>query len=260
MRVTILGSGSSGGVPVVGLGWGACDPLNPKNRRTRPSVLMETDGKTFLFDASPDLRQQLLKAEVRHLDGIFFTHAHADHLNGLDDLRGINRVMNSPLNIYCDAETLKAIQERFSYALTPLPKNATRYYKPVLVPQTVRAGELFEVSGGLQIRVFDQDHGFSRTLGYRVGNFGYSTDVVNLPDAAFAELEGIHTWVLGCFSELPHVTHVHVSKALEWINIIKPKYTVLMHLGPELDYATLSKKLPRGVVAAYDGISFKVPN
>ena len=153
--------------------------------------------------------------------------------------------MNSPLNIYCDAETLKAIQERFSYVLTPLPKNATRYYKPVLVPQTVRAGELFEVSGGIKIRVFDQDHGFSRTLGYRVGNFGYSTDVVNLPDAAFAEL-GIHTWVLGCFSELPHVTHVHVSKALEWIDIIKPKYTVLMHLGPELDYTALSKNYQRG--------------
>ena len=259
MKISILGSGSSGGVPVVGVGWGSCDPDNPKNRRTRSCMLMELAEKTYLFDTSPDLRQQLLSANVQHLDGVFFTHAHADHLNGLDDLRGINRAMHAPLNIYCDRRTLQAIKERFQYVLTPLAEGADRYYKPVLIPTTVCAGETFLVDG-IDVTVFDQDHGFSRTLGYRIGNFGYSTDLVNLPEAGFESLTGVHTWVVGCFTDHEHDTHVHVSKALEWIDRLKPTRAILTHLGPDLDHSVLSSELPEGVLAAYDGITFDVPD
>lgn len=259
MKVSILGSGSSGGVPVVGVGWGACDPDNRKNRRTRPCVLLEVAGKTYLFDTSPDLRQQLLSADIRHLDGVFFTHAHADHLNGLDDLRGINRAMHAPLDIYCDQQTLKAIKDRFNYALTPLAEGASHYYKPVLVPTTICAGETFRIDE-IDITVFDQDHGFSRTLGYRIGNFGYSTDLVNLPEAGFEVLAGVHTWIIGSFTNHAHGTHVHVAKALEWIDRLKPKRAILSHLGPNLDYGVLSAELPEGVFAAYDGMAFDVPD
>ena len=259
MRISILGSGSSGGVPIVGVGWGACDPNNHKNRRTRPCLLMDVAGKTYLFDTSPDLREHLLSEDIGHLDGVFFTHAHADHLNGLDDLRGINRAMHAPLNIYCDQQTLEAITERFQYALTPLAEGSRRYYKPVLIPTTICAGQTFFVDE-IQVSVFDQDHGFSRTLGYRIGNFGYSTDLVSLPEAGFEALAGIHTWVIGSFANQPHKTHVHVAKALEWINRLKPVRAILTHLGPDLDYNALSAELPEGVFAAYDGITVEVPD
>ena len=259
MKVSILGSGSSGGVPIVGICWGACSPNNPKNQRTRPCMIMEVAGKTYLFDTSPDLRQQLLRAGVQHLDGVFFTHAHADHLNGLDDLRGINRAMHAPLDIYCDHWTFQAIEDRFHYVLTPLAEGANRYYKPVLIPTIVCAGETFVIDG-IDVTVFDQDHGFSRTLGYRIGNFGYSTDLVNLPEAGFEALAGVHTWVVGCFTDHAHDTHVHVSKALEWIDRLKPKRAILTHLGPDLDYGVLCTELPEGVCAAYDGIVFEVPD
>lgn len=259
MRVTILGAGSSGGVPLVGFEWGACDPDNPKNLRTRPSLLIEIEGRTFLIDTSPDLRQQLLTAGVRRLDAVLYTHAHADHLNGMDDLRGINRAMHAPLDFYCDATTLETIRQRFGYVLDPLRPGADRYYKPVLHPHVVQPGDLFEVAG-VAMQVFDQDHGFSRTLGYRIGDFGYSTDLVEMSDAAFAALDGIHTWVLGCFTDQPHMTHVHLPKALEWIERLRPERTILTHLGPDLDYEALSAKLPDGVFAAYDGFDFEVPS
>ena len=258
MKVSILGSGSSGGVPVVGVGWGACDPANPKNQRTRPCLVLEAAGKTFLFDTSPDLRAQLLGADVRHLDGVLFTHAHADHLNGLDDLRGINRAMHAPLDIYCDKATLGIIETRFGYTLTPLPKDADRYFKPVLVPTEIAAGVTFDAAG-VTFQAFDQDHGFSRTLGFRCGDFGYSTDLVDLPEPGFEVLAGVHTWVIGCFTDRQHMTHVHVSRALEWIKRVNPRQAILTHLGPDLDFAELSAGLPEGVRAAYDGMVLDIP-
>ncbi|MBT3659838.1 MAG: MBL fold metallo-hydrolase [Rhodospirillaceae bacterium] len=259
MRVSVLGSGSSGGVPVAGAGWGKCNPDNPKNFRLRPSMLVDVDDKRFLIDTSPDLRQQLLNADVTHLDAVLYTHAHADHLNGVDDLRGINRVMNAPLDIYCDALTLQTINERFAYTLTPLAEGADRYYKPVLIPHEVNSGDDFNVSG-VAMSVFDQDHGHTRTFGYRIGNFGYSTDLVNLPEEGFDALAGIHTWIVGCFTDRPHVTHVHVEKALGWIERIKPERAILTHLGPDLDFDALSKILPKGVEAAFDGMIVDIPD
>ncbi len=262
MRVTILGCGSSGGVPATGIGWGKCDPNNPKNQRLRPSILVETQGKTILIDTSPDLRVQLLAANVTHIDAVLYTHAHADHLHGIDDLRGINRAMVAPIPMYADPVTLASIQERFAYALAPLPEEARaqgRYFKPTLEAHAITPGETFDVCG-VSVTCFDQDHGYSRTLGFRFGQFGYSTDLVELPDQGFNALVGIDTWVVGAFTDRDHPTHVHVSKALEWIDRVAPRYAVLTHLGPDLDYNELANLLPNSVDAAFDGLQILLPD
>ncbi|NQW00152.1 MAG: MBL fold metallo-hydrolase [Rhodospirillales bacterium] len=260
MRVTILGSGSSGGVPVAGTGWGKCDPENPKNMRLRPSILIETRGKTLLIDTSPDLRQQLLNTDIRHIDAVIYSHAHADHLHGIDDLRGINRVMAAPIPMYADRPTLAEIRSRFAYALRPLPVDGDgHYFKPTLVPHEIAAGDVFDVCG-VPVSCFDQDHGRSRTLGFRIGNFAYSTDLVNLPEPGFEVLAGIDTWVVGVFTDREHPTHVHVEKALGWIDRVAPRHAVLSHLGPDLDYDQLCNLLPDSVDAAYDGFQISLPD
>jgi len=254
-----MGAGSSGGVPVPGFGWGKCNPATLRNRRSRPSILVDTEDKRFLIDTSPDLRQQLLDAEVSHLDGIIFTHAHADHLHGIDDVRGINRVMNAPIPIYLNAATLDHIERCFAYVLTPLPKQTKVYYfKPTLEPHLITAGQPFEASG-VTVQTIDQDHGYSRTVGLRFGKFAYSTDLVRLPEPGFDTLEGVHTWVIGVFTDRDHMTHVNLKTALEWIDRVKPKRVILTHLGPDLDYDELRKVLPDHVEPAYDGMVLDVP-
>ena len=260
MRITILGSGSSGGVPMVGLGWGNCDPNNIKNVRLRSSLLIETMGKTILIDTSPDLRAQLLAASVTHIDAVIYTHAHADHLHGIDDLRGINRAMSASIPIYTDQTTLAEIEKRFAYALRPLPDdNKHFYFKPTLEAHTIVAGDTFDVCG-VSVTCFDQDHGRSRTLGLRIGDFGYTTDLVNLPEAGFEVLAGIDTWVIGVFGPRPHATHVHVDAALEWIERVSPRQAVMTHLGPDLDYNVLQNLLPNYVNAAFDGLQILLTN
>ena len=256
MKVTILGSGPSSGVPTIHDGWVSCDPDNPKNRRLRSSVLIEADETTVLIDTSPDLRQQLLNCGVSRLDSVLYTHGHADHLHGIDDLRGINRAMNADIPIYADKRTLQAIDQRFGYALTPLAPNSNFYYKPVLKPYEISPGDVFSV-GSIDFLAIDQDHGHSRTLGFRFGAIALTTDLVQLPEISFAALEGIEVWILGVFSYEPHMTHVHVDLALEWIDRIQPKRAILTHLGPTIDYKIISDYLPGGVEAAYDGMNIK---
>lgn len=258
MRLTIMGAGSSGGVPVPGTGWGACDPENPLNRRLRPSVLVEHGETTVLVDTSPDLRQQLLNSAVERIDAVIYTHAHADHLHGIDDLRGLNKAMNAPIEAYADAATLTQIGDRFGYALAPLPDGATHYFKPTLNAHEITAGDTVEISG-LSIETFDQDHGFSRTLGLRFGSIAYSTDLVEMTNQGFDAVAGVHTWIIGVFTDKPHLTHVHVEKALGWIERVKPSRAVLTHLGPDLDYGKLSASLPAGVEAAFDGLVIEAP-
>ena len=253
MKVTILGSGPSGGVPGIYDGWGACDPENSRNRRLRPSVLVENGATQVLVDTSPDLRQQLLNAGVRRLDAVLYTHSHADHLHGIDDLRGINKAMNAPLDVYGDAQTLAQIEKRFDYTVTPLPPEADIYFKPVLNIHEIAPGERFSV-GDLEIRAVDQNHGYSRTLGFRFGSVAYTTDLMELPDESFQVLDGVKTWIIGVFSWKPHQTHVHVDKALGWIERLKPARAVLTHLGTTIDYGELTRYIPEGVEAAYDGM------
>lgn len=253
MRLIILGSGSSSGTPALDLGWGDCDPNNPRNRRLRPAVLVEHAGTRLLVDTPPDLREQLLTAGVNRLDAVLFTHGHADHLHGIDDLRGINRTMGRALDAYGDARTLDETRRRFGYVFEPLPSIETGYYKPVLIPHEISPGDAFRV-GEVDITVFGQDHGYGDTLGFRFGPIAYSTDLTTLPEEAFHSLAGVHTWIIGTLGETPHPTHAHVDKALGWIARIKPTRAVLTHLGVNVDYETLRAKLPPGVEPAYDGM------
>jgi phosphoribosyl 1,2-cyclic phosphate phosphodiesterase len=257
MRITVLGCGHSGGTPLIGGGWGACDPENPKNRRLRPSSLVE-DGETrILVDTSPDLRQQLLNADVGRIDAILYTHAHADHLHGIDDLRAINRIMKADIPAYADAETWQAIETRFRYIMTPLQDGSDFYYKPQLTPHTISPGDQFHI-GPITINAFDQDHEVMRTVGYRFGKFAYSTDVVRMPEESFAALAGVEVWMVGTLMPKPHPTHAHVDRAVEWSERLGVKRTILTHLSHRADYSELQAITPDNVEPAYDGLIIEV--
>lgn len=257
MRVIILGAGGSSGTPAIDVGWGLCDPANPRNRRTRPAILVEEGDIRLLIDTPPDLREQLLAAGVGSLTAVLYTHAHADHLHGLDDLRAINRNIGAPLPTYGDAATLAALQERFTYACAPLPERARSYYRPVLALRSLVDGQDLRF-GSVVVKAFVQDHGFSTTMGFRFGAVAYTTDVVDLTEDAFAALAGIDTWIIGTPVAEAHPTHCHVGKALQWIERIRPRQAILSHLGNGLDYATLAAMLPAGVEPAYDGMVLTV--
>jgi phosphoribosyl 1,2-cyclic phosphate phosphodiesterase len=252
MRVTILGCGPSGGVPLIGNDWGECDPANPRNRRRRASILIEHQGAQILVDASPDMRLQLLDAGIARLDAILFTHAHADHCHGIDEVRALNRAMGQAIAIYAAPATLAELKQRFGYIFRPSdPAAGAVFYKPSLVPTAIEGP--FEVIG-VRAVPFAQNHGFSTTLGFRFGALGYSTDVVSLDDAAFAALEGVEIWIVDCYRRTPHPTHSHLARTLEWIARVKPKRAILTHMDVQLDYETLRGALPAGVEPAYDGM------
>ena len=253
MRVTVLGCGSSSGTPSVEFGWGVCDPANPKNQRLRPSILVEEGETRILVDTSPDLRRQLLDHEIQALDGVLLTHAHSDHLHGIDDLRGVNRRMNAAIPFYSDAATLETVTSRFAYVFEPLAEDATFYYKATLTPHTVSPGETFDVAT-IPVTAIAQDHGYVSTLGFRFGDFAYSTDLVSMNDQAFELLKGVKVWMLGAFTDKPHPTHLDVDRALEWIERVKPQRAVFTHMGSNLDYETLKSSLPDHIVPAFDGL------
>ena len=250
----MLGCGGSGGVPQVGNRWGACDPANPRNRRRRSSILVEAEGVVVLVDTSPDLREQLIDAHVQRVDAVVYTHGHADHLHGIDDLRGLNRVMKQPIPVWADRGTLGAIEERFGYVFNPL-KPGDNFYKPTLVAHEI-AGP-FRV-GPLEIVPFEQDHGFSKTLGFRIGAMAYSTDVVELDDAAFEILAGVELWIVDCLRDEPHVTHSHFAQTMEWIRRVQPRRAVLTHMNHEADYQTWAMRLPPGVEPGFDGLAIEI--
>lgn len=258
MRVTILGSGGSSGVPSVEWGWSRCNPANPRNRRMRPSILVEEGRSAVLVDTSPDLREQLLLCGATRLDAVLFTHYHADHLHGIDDIRPVNRSMNAPLPIHADPETLRIMRKRFDYVFEPLAPGAEHYYKPVLIPHEVRDGARLHL-GAITADVFEQDHGLCVSLGFRFGAVGYSTDVVELPEHAFEVLSGVDTWIVSVLVEKPHPTHAHLEKVLGWIERLKPRRAVLTHLSGLFDYDGLAARLPKGVEPGYDGMVLDLP-
>jgi phosphoribosyl 1,2-cyclic phosphate phosphodiesterase len=252
MRVTMLGCGPSWGVPRIGGDCGACDPNDPRNRRRRVSVLVEEGAARILIDTSPDLREQLLSARVTALDAVLFTHAHADHLHGIDDLRSVNRLMRRPLPIFADEATLGEIRRRFGYVLEDGARAAERgWYKPVLEPREI-AGPF--TAAGVTVMPFAQDHGFSTTLGFRIGSFAYSTDAIRLDERAFAALAGTELWIVDCMRREPHVTHAHLAQTLDWIARVRPRRAILTHMDETLDYAQLARELPPGVEPGYDGL------
>jgi phosphoribosyl 1,2-cyclic phosphate phosphodiesterase len=247
----MLGCGPSTGVPTIGRRWGRCDPDDPRNRRRRVSVLVETGGLTLLIDTSPDLREQLLDAGTARIDAVLMTHAHADHLHGIDDLRTVNRLMRAAIPLYADCTALDEIRARFGYVLKPVSEES-RFYKPTLVPHEITGP--FAIAG-VGIVPFAQDHGFgNRTLGLRIGGFAYSTDVTELDEAAFAVLAGIELWIVDCLRREPHPTHSHLAKTLSWIARVAPRRAVLTHMDQSLDYRELSAELPPGVEPGQDGL------
>ncbi len=257
MRIRILGCGHSGGTPMVGgedgEDWGACDPDEPKNRRLRPSILIEEDGKTLLVDTSPDLRAQLLTAGVTRLDGVLFTHAHADHLHGIDDLRAINMNMNAALPAYASAATWQAIRERFAYVLDPLPEGSKFFYKPSIQPHTIEHGQTFS-AGGMDVTAFTQDHGYSESFGFRTGRFAYSADLCRLPEESEPFVQNLEVWIVDALRDRPNPVHFMVEEAVALIGRMKPKRAYLTHLSHGLDYAKLSARLPEGAAPAHDGL------
>lgn len=250
MRVTILGCGGSLGVPMVGGQWGSCDPANPRNRRRRPSILVETDDTRLLVDTSPDLREQLLDAAVDRLDGVLFTHIHADHIHGIDDLRPLVWHRQAPLPAFADAATGGELIERFGYAFANAEVDRG-LYKPIL--------DLTEITGPVTVgditaQPFVQDHGHSNSLGFRFGRFAYSTDAATLDETAFAILEGVEVWVVDATREEPHPSHAHLARTLDWIARVRPRQAYLTHMNHTMDYDRLCRILPLGVLPAHDGL------
>jgi phosphoribosyl 1,2-cyclic phosphate phosphodiesterase len=237
MKVTILGCGSAAGVPSIANGWGRCDPANPKNRRRRASILVEEGETRILIDTSPDLREQLLDAKVSRLSAVLYTHGHADHIHGIDELREVNRVMQASIPAYGPAETLQALETRFAYAFQGIPEGQP-VFRPWLVATEIFPGQAFTV-GGVTVTPLAQDHGFSSTIGYRLNDVVYSTDLIDLPQASRDIVRG--------------------AKVLGWIADLKPHRAVITHMGQALDYDTLvSRMLPVGVTPAFDGMVMDV--
>jgi phosphoribosyl 1,2-cyclic phosphate phosphodiesterase len=252
MRITILGSGASGGVPLVGGLWGECDPADRRNRRLRPSLLIEEAGIAILVDTSPDMREQLLQSQVRRLDAVFYTHAHADHVHGIDDLRALNFATGAAIPAYGSATTMAEIAQRFGYAFVKSrPPAKPGWSRPELTPNIIERP--FQLAG-LEIRPFDQDHHVTVSTGFRIGRFAYSTDMVRLDGAAFDALKGVDVWVLSCLREEPHPIHAHLDLVLQWIERVAPRRAILTHMNHTLDYGRLAAKLPCGIEPGFDGM------
>jgi len=262
LEITILGSGSSGGVPRADGAWGACDPSEPKNRRTRCSLLVRrvsdarADRTTVLVDTSPDLRLQTAAAAVTRVDAVLFSHDHADQTHGVDDLRAFALRMRRRIPCYMDVATAQTLTQRFRYIFegeggypaicdyVPLPGH----------------GQGFLVdgpSGAIPVSTFEMDHGGVFAVGYRFGGVAYCSDVVRLSEAAFDAMAGLDVLILDALRYTPHPTHAHVDLALQWIDRLRPRRAILTNLHIDLDYEDLKSRLPPGVEPAFDGLTFR---
>ena len=258
LTLTILGCGSSAGVPRPALGWGACDPNNPKNRRRRCSLLVERrteQGTTrIVIDTSPDLREQLIDAEVDHLDAVFLTHEHADQTHGIDDLRSVVLHQRRRIPVYFNQSTAKDIMARFSYCFIA-PEGSD--YPPILTRHSIEAGESHttEGKGGpVKLTAFLVHHGRIPALGFRVGNAAYTPDLHDIPEESWPALESLDLWIVDGLRYAGHPSHFSVNDALSWIERFKPKRAVITNMHSDLDYEVLRQSLPAGVIPAYDGM------
>jgi len=261
LTFTILGCGSSMGVPRVALGWGECDPGNPKNRRRRCSLLVERKNREglrtrVLVDCSPDLRMQLLDAAVDWVDGVLITHEHADHTHGIDDLRPLFVHKRRRVDVYIDEATSRAMHARFGYCFMTPPGSE---YPPILTEKRLIAGQTVNVVGqGGSIAALPvlQNHGDIPSLGFRFSNVAYSADIKSLPAESIEALAGLDVWIVDALRKTPHPSHFNLDEALAWIARIKPKRAILTNLHTDMDYAALRATLPVGVEPGFDGLSF----
>lgn len=258
LKLTILGCGTSGGVPRIGGDWGKCDPANPKNRRLRCSMLVErtgSEGQTnVLVDTSPDARQQLLGAGVSWLDGVLYTHDHADHAHGIDDLRVVALNGRARIDVYCDARTGEVLEQRFAYCFKTAPASA---YPPILKMHTIepfREVEIQGKGGAIKVLPYQQHHGEIMSVGYRFGDIAYSCDINALPEESYEYLENLDVWIVDALRYTPHPSHFSLEETLEAIKRVKPRRAILTHMHTDLDYDTLVGELPDGVEPAYDGM------
>jgi phosphoribosyl 1,2-cyclic phosphate phosphodiesterase len=273
LKFTILGCGSSGGIPRPALGWGDCDPNNPKNRRRRTSFLVERrlhpnpppqaeEGREavtrILVDTSPDLREQLLDAEVDWVDGVFYTHEHADHTHGIDDLRALFIKKRRRVDVYLDEPTGAVMRARFGYCFQSPPGSE---YPPIVSEHRLTAGTAVTIvgeGGPITALPYLQQHGDIPSLGFRFGNLAYSCDLSGLPPDSVAALSGLDVWIVDALRYRPHPSHLSLDEALSWIERIKPKRAILTNLHADLDYEVLRGRLPVHVVPAFDGMTFVV--
>jgi len=262
LDVTILGCGSSGGVPRVAQGWGACDPANPKNRRRRCSILVEQQAPagvtSVLVDTSPDLREQLLAAEVGRLDGVLMTHSHADHTHGIDDLRPIVIAMRRRVEMHMDQATSNVVTRAFPYIFASPPGSL---YPPLLTEKRIRAGEVVTIAGhggALEALPIPLEHGEIPALGFRFGALAYTPDLNAIPDRSVALLENLDVWIIDGLRHAAHPTHLTIAQALEWIERLKPARAIITNMHNDLDYEMLRAELPPGVEPAFDGMRIHV--
>lgn len=265
LRCTILGCGSSGGVPrlsdIPGGTWGDCDPNNPKNRRTRCSLLVERIGPNgttrVLIDSSPDLRTQLLNAGIGHLDAVAYTHAHADHVHGIDDLRMIVFNMKKRVPVWADKATLDALIARFGYVFVQPPGSD---YPPILDIHRIDGPVQVEGAGGpLTLTPFEVTHGRIDALGFRINDIAYLPDVSAIPEDVWPQLEGLHTWIVDALRRTPHPSHSHLEQTLGWITRAAPKNAVITNMHIDLDWATVQAETPDHITPAFDGMTVTQP-
>ena len=259
MQVTVLGCGTSGGVPrISGPGdpsdhggpggyWGDCDPSEPRNRRRRVSILVEKGDTVLLVDTSPDLRAQCLDHAIHRLDAVLYTHDHADHTHGIDELRAFAVLQRGRVPVYGDRATLATLRKRFDYAF-----ESTTGYPPICEAHPIGLAR-FSL-GEVDVVPFEQQHGPVTSLGFRFGSVAYSTDLNGLDEAAFQVLDGVDTWIVDALRYRPHPTHANLEQTLSWIERLRPRRAILTHMTWEMDYQTLLAELPPGVEPAYDGL------
>jgi len=256
LQVRILGCGSSGGVPRLGEGapnWGVCDPANPKNRRTRCSILVSDGGNRVLVDTSPDLREQLLAAGVGRIDGVLITHDHADQTHGIDDLRVL--VLNEKgamIDLWSDHHALNSLRHKFGYIFEQ--QRGSGYPPIVAAHQLPEPFAPFAIAG-IPVVAFGVGHGRIRSLGFRFGPLAYTPDVDALDETAFAALDGVDCWIVDALRITPHPSHAHLARTLEWVARVKPKRTILTNMHIDMDYETLVRELPPGVEPGFDGMT-----
>ena len=256
--VTILGCGSSGGVPRIGNDWGTCDPANPRNRRRRCSAVITKTGPggvtRVLFDTSPDLREQMLSAGITDIDAVLFTHEHADHTHGIDDLRAFFLIKRQRVQVWADDATGRMLTTRFAYCFYTAPGSD---YPPIIHLNAMQSGKPVTIGGAggdITILPFHVHHGTIDALGFRVGNMAYTPDIDGVPNHSLEALQGLDLWIVDALRRTRHPSHWSLAQTLDWIERLKPKRAVITNMHIDLDFDTVARELPHHVEPAYDGL------